>query len=245
MAACSRGTWSGIRAHDLPRPSGAVEVARRLVGQHDLGRVDQGSRDGHPLVLAAAHLARPVIHLAPGHDGLRHAPGRRPAGLGGRPAKGHRQLDDSRRPTARRSELNDWKIIPTVFERKRAISRAPRGQRSRVAPTRSPPSWAGRARPSRLSNVLGGPDLPRLGPPPSHSRRSRPPRSAHSPGPSPFHLDRPGSHRHAIRSHRSPYHVRPSILNDHPTHHPDPRQGGLERLTGPRLAMPSRRWVRF
>src|SRR5512145_2572368 len=46
--------------HDLDaRP--AVEVARGLVGENDLGVVDERAGDGHPLLLASRELARRVV----------------------------------------------------------------------------------------------------------------------------------------------------------------------------------------
>src|ERR1035437_4741207 len=47
------------RLHDFVRIAG-VEVAGRFVGEQQAGRVDQGARDRHPLLLAARELARGV-----------------------------------------------------------------------------------------------------------------------------------------------------------------------------------------
>ncbi len=41
-----------------------VEVGGRLVGDDDLGLIDQRPRDGHPLLLAAGQLAHPPRRLA-------------------------------------------------------------------------------------------------------------------------------------------------------------------------------------
>ena len=46
--------------HDL-RPGVRVEIARRLVGQQELGLIDDGPGDGHPLALAAGELRRHVV----------------------------------------------------------------------------------------------------------------------------------------------------------------------------------------
>jgi hypothetical protein len=50
--------------HDLLAGAG-VEVAGRLVGQQHLRVADQGAGDGHPLLLAAGQLGRPVVQPVP------------------------------------------------------------------------------------------------------------------------------------------------------------------------------------
>ena len=66
------------QAHDL-LAGGAVEVAGRLVGQENAGRVDQRARDGDALPLSAGELVGPVLDpVAQPHPRERIA-GERPA----------------------------------------------------------------------------------------------------------------------------------------------------------------------
>ena len=61
VSAQASGTVQRLeQAHDL-LAGGAVQVARRLVGQENAGRVDQRTRDGDALPLSAGELVGPVL----------------------------------------------------------------------------------------------------------------------------------------------------------------------------------------
>ena len=62
--------------HDLGAGA-AVEVAGRLVGEHQRRLADDGPRDRHPLPLAAGQLVRPVAEPVPEPDPLQRATARR------------------------------------------------------------------------------------------------------------------------------------------------------------------------
>jgi hypothetical protein len=51
----------GVEQADDLVPGVLVQVPGRLVGQQDLGLLDQGAGDGHPLLLAAGQFARQVL----------------------------------------------------------------------------------------------------------------------------------------------------------------------------------------
>ena len=56
--------------HILPQPQ--IQGAQRLVQQQDLGLVDQGPGDGHPLLLAAGELGDLSVLKAPEADDVQH-----------------------------------------------------------------------------------------------------------------------------------------------------------------------------
>ena len=71
-------------AHDL-LAGGAVEIAGRLVGQQDAGRVDQRARDGHALPLSAGELVGPVLDPVAQPDPRERITRQRAALLGSQP----------------------------------------------------------------------------------------------------------------------------------------------------------------
>ena len=74
----------------------AVEVAGRLVGQHERRLADDGAGDGHPLALAARQLPRAVVHAV-----RRGRPARARRGRGPAAAAAARRRTSARRPRSR------------------------------------------------------------------------------------------------------------------------------------------------
>ena len=65
-----------------------IEVAGRFVGQQQCGAIDQGPGDGDPLLLAAGHLRRLVVHAIGQPDLLEQRLGQPPRLAAGRPPQG-------------------------------------------------------------------------------------------------------------------------------------------------------------
>jgi len=86
--------------HDLLAGVG-VEVAGRLVGQHDAGPVDQRARDRHPLALSARQLVGPVLDAIREPDQRQRLARAAPALLVLDPGVDQRQLDVVERVGAR------------------------------------------------------------------------------------------------------------------------------------------------
>ena len=122
-----RGVFSDVvedQGYHLARGL-AVEVARRLVGQDDPRPVYQRPRNGDTLALAAAQLVGPVIQPRPEPDGFQAPRAAASRSRRDRPVKTIGSSTFSR-ADLELIRLNDWNIIPTVVDRKRAIWRPER-----------------------------------------------------------------------------------------------------------------------
>ena len=153
----------------------AVEVAGRLVGEHDRRLADEGAGDGHALALAAGQRAGPVAGPGRQPDRVQRLAGRgRPAAGGGRRGRAGRR----RRCRARVSPSTRWNCWNTKPMR-RARTAASRASRSRLtswpAMRTVPPVGRWRA-PTMFINVdLPDPDGPTTTTnSPSSTRRSTP-----------------------------------------------------------------------
>ena len=114
-------------ARRSPSPVDRVEVAGRLVGEHERRLADERPGDRHPLPLAAGQLRRPVRAA-----GARARPGRAPARArrrrsrrGPRGRAGRRRR--CRRRSAPSSRWNCWKTKPSRARPQRRQLRGPTG----------------------------------------------------------------------------------------------------------------------
>ena len=108
-------------AHELDdRGAGVgVEVGGRLVGEHDLRRLDERARDRHALLLAAGELVRPVVRVRGEADRLeqRVVRWRRSAS---RRAHQQQRVLDVLVGRQHRDRLKVWKMKPMFCARKSA-----------------------------------------------------------------------------------------------------------------------------
>ena len=147
LARCSSRSSATISA-----PERAVEVAGRLVGEHDRRPPDERARDRHALALAARQLLGAVVEPVRRARRAR-APSR------ARRRRSPRGVPRVEQPLWRRcrarvipsSRKNCWNTKPIRGARRPASSRSPSSRDVVRRPRDAPARWAGRACPSRAA----------------------------------------------------------------------------------------------
>ena len=130
----------------------AVEVAGRLVGQHQLGIVDERAGDREPLLLAAGQLVRPAIGDLGEPELARSAAALAARRRAARPAAAPAAARSPRRSAPRSGETTGTRS-PTCRSRARASARGRRPRQLLAGERDLAPRRGGRAPPSRCRSV--------------------------------------------------------------------------------------------